>query len=55
MLRSRFGFCLRPILMSVLLVHVINADLGILIKLNKIWPNRIIDIDLRASEILGFA
>lgn len=31
-------------------VHVINAGLGFWIKLKKIWPNRIIGIDLRASE-----
>ena len=31
-------------------VHVIHNGLGFWIKLKKIWPSRIIDIDLRASE-----
>lgn len=31
-------------------VHVINNGLGFWIKLKKIWPSRIIDLDLRCSE-----
>lgn len=31
-------------------VHVINNGLGFWIKLKRIWPSRIIDIDLRSSE-----
>jgi hypothetical protein len=31
-------------------VHVFGGGLGFWIKLKKIWPSRIIDIDLRCSE-----
>lgn len=31
-------------------VHVIHNGLGFWIKLKKIWPSRIIELDLRASE-----
>ncbi|MCS6137044.1 hypothetical protein G3496_19270 [Shewanella baltica] len=31
-------------------VHVIHNGLGFWIKLKKIWPSRIIDLDLRCSE-----